>query len=296
MFFRLKVFKEVAEQLSFTSAAEKLYISQPAVSKHISSLENILNTKLFYRKGNTIVLTESGKVLLRYVYKFEQLNNEMNFEINAVNNQIKGKLKIGASTTIAQYILPEILAKFKNFYPDLHIQIINGNTCKIENELSKGKIDLGLIEGRVKKKEYQHQFWLKDEIVFTVNIENPLAKKEWLNIRDIQNIPLLIRESGSGTLDVIKFHLNQHQIKLSDLKIDMEIGSTEAIKNFLLQNPLYGAFLSIHSILPELQNKKLAILDIDSLQIERDLNIIFLPDLQSKTNNLFINFIKHYNF
>ncbi|PTT74180.1 LysR family transcriptional regulator, partial [Chryseobacterium sp. HMWF001] len=133
--YRLKVFHTVASRSSFTKASEELNISQPAVTKHIKEIENQLNTKLFDRKGTSIQLTQSGKILFEYAEKIRNIYRDLEFEIHQINQKHQGKLIIGASTTVAQYILPEILAKFKSYYKDLKIELITHNTEMISELL-----------------------------------------------------------------------------------------------------------------------------------------------------------------
>ncbi len=149
--FRLKVFNTVAKRLNFTRAAEELFITQPAVTKHIQEIEVFYKCKLFERNGTKIKLTTAGLSLLKYTEILFEVYRDLEFELSVLNENAKGTLMLGASTTIAQYVLPKYLALFKQKFPDIKIELTNGNTEYIENLLVENKIDLGLIEGQSKR-------------------------------------------------------------------------------------------------------------------------------------------------
>ncbi len=293
--FRLNVFNKVAEKLSFTKAAKELFITQPAVTKHINALEQEFNNKFFNRKGNSIELTEAGKILHKYVKDINKLYNQLNFELNALNQTHKGKLRIGTSTTITQYVLPKLMANFKSKFNDLTINVISGNTEQIEKALFKNEIDLGIIEGQSKRSDFNYLEFLKDEIVLVTKSAHKLAKVNKISLDELKNYPLVLRENGSGTLEVINYYLKQNGLNLSDFLIELRFGSTEGIKNYILHSESL-AFLSIQSILNEINRNELSIIHIDNFEINRSFNFIYPIGQQNKIVNLFIQFASHYNF
>lgn len=288
--YRLKVFHTVASRSSFTKASEELNISQPAVTKHIKEIENQLNTKLFDRKGTSIQLTKSGQILFEYAEKIRNIYRDLEFEINQLNKQHKGKLIIGASTTVAQYILPEILAKFNSYYKDIKIELITHNTEIISELLKEGKIDLGIIEGESQSNYFDYQTFKADEIVLVAKANHSLVNKI-LNIKDLYHLELIFREPGSGSLEFIQNRLKEKGISLDELNIVMQLGSSESIKNYLLySNSL--AFLSISTVLNELKNNQLSIIDIKNFSIERNFHFILPKGEQSELIRLFLKFIR----
>ena len=289
--YRLKVFYTVANRLSFTKAANELNISQPAVTKHIKEIENQLNTKLFDRKGTTIQLTESGKILFVYAEKSRQLYRDLEFAIAQLNKQEKGKLKIGASTTIAQYILPEILAKFNSYYKDINIELVTHNSEDIATLLKTGKIDLGIVEGESKSSYFDYQKFKRDEIILVCKADHPLVNKNF-KTKDLYDVDLIVREQGSGTQEFIQNQLKKSKVDLQKLNIIMQLGSSESIKNYLLHSEAL-AFLSINTILPELKNNQLSVIDIKNFSIERDFNFITLKGEQSELIHLFMKFVNY---
>jgi len=295
MNFRLKTFKKVAEKLSFTKAAKELFITQPAVTKHINILEEEFNAKLFIRKGNKIELTEAGNILFKYAKKIENIYNQLDFELSALNQKQRGKIKIGASTTMTQYVLPQLMGSFKSKFKDLSVSVINGNTEQIEKALNNNSIDLGIIEGQSKRSDFHYLKFLKDEIVLVARNANPMAKKAEISLSELQKLPLILREEGSGTLEVISYYLKKRNLSFNDLSIEMQFGSTEGIKNYILNSDRF-AFLSIQSIHNELKRNELKIIDITDFEIKRNFNFIFPEGQQNKITDLFIKFALHYNF
>jgi DNA-binding transcriptional LysR family regulator len=271
--FRLKVFYTVARRLNFTKAAEELLISQPAVTKHIKELENRFNLALFDRKGNKIALSPAGEVLLKHTEDIQEIYRQIEFDLNQFNQTLKGVLHIGSSTSITHHILPPLLAKFHSIHQDVKVQLLSGNSEQIEQALLNKSIELGVVEGKSKRREIHYTPFLKDEIVLVSSSKNPLAKKDEIRPEDLKKIPLLFREPGSGTLEVTADALKQEGIRLSDLKIEMQLGSTEAIKSYL-QHSDCMAFISLHAILKELETGILKIIEIRKLPIHRNFYFI----------------------
>lgn len=289
--YRLKVFHTVANRLSFTKAANELSISQPAVTRHIKEIENQLNTKLFNRNGTSIQLTASGKILLSYAEKIRNLSRDLEFDISQLNKHAKGKLKIGASTTIAQYILPEILAKFHSYYKEIDIELVTRNSEDISTLLKNGQIDLGIVEGASQSSFFDYQIFKPDEIVLVCKAGHPLANKT-LKLNDLYTIDWIFREQGSGTQEFIQNQLQQNGIDLKLLTTVMQLGSSESIKNYLLHSEAM-AFLSVSTVLQELKNEQLSIIDIKNFTIERNFHFITLKGEQSELIHLFLKFISY---
>ena len=293
--FRLQVFQTVAKRMNFTKAAAELYISQPAVTKHIQELEQHFKVKLFDRNGSKIKLTDAGETLLHYTEQLFSLYRTLEFEMNGLTMQQSGRLRIGASTTVSQYVLPPVLASFHKKFPDVKVTLTNQNTEKIEAALQNKEIDLGVIEGRSKNTSIKYTEFLKDEIVVVTSSKNQSIKKETILPKDLKNIPLLLREPGSGTLEVITHALKSAGIKMRELKIEMQLESTESMKSYLLHSSC-AALLSIHSILAELQKNEFRIIDIKGLNIERYFYFIQLHGQVEALPDLFMKFARHHNF
>lgn len=292
--FRLKVFYTVAKRGSFTKAAKELLISQPAVTKHIQEIESTYETKLFVRDGMKIHLTESGNLLYVYAEEIFSIYRNLEFDIHALNAKMDGSLRVGASTTISQYVLPPLLAEFKKKVQDLHLDIVSDNTTAIENLLLNKTIDVGLVEGYSKNPQIKYTDFLKDEIVLVCNSNHALAKKGTIKIEELKELPFLLRETGSGTLDVIETKLNEVGIILSDLKTELNFSSTESIKMYLMHSDSV-AFLSLHAILKELRRNELTVIDVEGVEISRTFSLIQRQGQESALIELFIRFVNTHN-
>ena len=293
--FRLKVFYTAARRLNFTRAAAELYITQPAVTKHIHELEHYFNVKLFHRKGAALELTTAGETLLHHTEQLFALYGNLEFEMNTHTLEHKGRLRIGASTTIAQYVLPAVLASFHKKFPDVQITLTTNNTEQIERSLKGNDIDLGMIEGRSKNTSIKYSAFIKDEIVLVSANKNSFVKKESIQLKELKNIPLLLREPGSGTLEVVAHSLKGVGIPLQDFKIEMQLASTESMKSYLLHSNCM-AFVSIYSVLNELQKNEFRIIDVKGLSIERYFYFIQQHGQTESMPELFIKFASNYNF
>lgn len=295
MDFRLRVFKAVAEQLSFTKASKLLYISQPAVTKHIHELEKHYGKPLFNRLGSSITLTLEGEILYEYARKIIELYTQLEQEFVDNDKELPKAINLAASTTITQYILPSLLSKFKAVYPATSITLINQNTEKIESLVLQKKTDLGLSEGTSLNPQLHYDPFIKDEIVLTTHIENNFLKNNEITTDQLKTLPIVIRESGSGTLDIIENSLKQKGLNLHEMNVQIQLGSTESIKNYLLSSNAY-AFLSIHSITQELKNHTLKIVEIENFAMERTFQFVSLHGDYDKTSERLKNFfISHYN-
>lgn len=293
--FRIRVFYEVAQQLSFTKAASRLNITQPAVTKHIREMEQQLNMRLFNRHGNHITLTTAGQIVLRYATKIMNAYRGMEVELSQVMEIEGGMLRIGASTTVAQTILPRLLALFRKAYPDVEFSFIQGNSDFITQQIIAEAVDIAIVEGPAIHSQVTYSPFAKDELVLVTNADNKLAKKESISLNELYPIPLIMREAGSGTLDVVNRAMLNAGIDLTRLNIDIMLESTIAIKQYLMYSES-AAFLSIQSIVDELKYRQLSIIDIDGLEIYRDFQFIELNGNRLKLAQLFKRFcLSNYN-
>ncbi|GGZ19527.1 transcriptional regulator [Echinicola pacifica] len=292
--FRLQVFHTVAKRLNFTKAAEELFITQPAVTKHIRQIEQFYEVKLFDRKGSHIRLTPAGKTLFDHADKIFSIYRDLEFELNNFKKELSGELRIGASTTIAQYILPPILAAFHEKFQTIRLSLTTNNTENIEKALEQGEIDLGIIEGQSKQSHFKYTEFTKDEILLIARAQHPLAQKNSISTTKLCQIPLLLREPGSGTLEVIAHALKPLGMKLSQLTKEMQLGSTESIKGYLLNSDAM-AFLSVFTVLKELHNKELTVIDVKGLEIERHFFFIRPHGQKEGLCDLFMKFAQSHN-
>ncbi len=293
--FRLKVFHTVAKRLNFTKAAEELFITQPAVTKHIHEIESHFKVKLFERNGTKIKLAPAGETLLQHTEQLFDVYRSLEFDLNAFSQQHTGKLRIGASTTVAQYVLPAVLAAFHKKFKDIELTMSISNTEQIEQALQDKTIDLGIIEGHSKNNLFKYTEFVKDELVLVSSSDNPLARNGLIDAKALMSIPLLLREPGSGTLEVIAHALKALRLRISDLQIEMQLGSTESMKLYMMDSGAM-AFLSIHSILKELSSRDCCIVEVNGLDIERNFYFIQQHGAADPLADLFMKFARNHQF
>lgn len=292
--FRLRVFRSVAKNLSFTKASQELFVSQPAITKHIQELESAYQTRLFDRQGNKISLTESGKLLLEHCDRILEDYKRLEYEMHLLNNEYTGELRLGASTTIAQYVLPPLLAQFIKKFPQVNLSLMNGNSREVETALQEHRIDLGLVEGVHRSPNLKYTPFLEDELVAVVHAKSKLSISDELAPEDLTDIPLVLRERGSGTLDVIERALSQHSIKLSALHVLMYLGSTESIKLFLESTDCMG-IISIRSICKELAAGTFRVVELKDISMLRDFCFVSQQGQESGLVPAFMQFAIHHS-
>lgn len=288
------IFMEVAAQKSFTKASEALFLSQPAISKSIKSLEDDYKAKLFERLGLKVELTTIGNLLYKKLVEVKNIQEQTNFEISFLKDKLlaKGILKLGASTTVALYILPRILSAFHTTYPQVEINLLNRNSEIVLEALLQQKINLGIIEGPIKSKQVNTLPFITDKVIAVCSAKSYLTKKKSYLLKELPAIPVVLREKGSGTLVALLQNLEKAKIKLTDLNVKVRLSGTEALKNFLIESNCLG-FLPKRSVMKELKNGELSQIHIEGLDIER--NFYFIQrqgETSNELNKILIAFAK----
>lgn len=288
---RHEIFLEVAQKNSFSKASETLFISQPAITKHIKLLEAYYKTPLFERKGSKIILTPVGELLFKKLNEVKKIQNQLEFEVSVINKTMnaKGQLKLGASTTVALYFLPKILSAFHKQYPNIKISLLNRNTDTIIEALQQQEIDIGIVEGKKKSTAVLYKHFVADEVVAVCNKNSLLAKKKTITLKEMLEYPIVLRELGSGTLAALKDNLLKNGIKIADLDVKVRLGGTEALKNFIKEDDSLG-FLPKVSVKRELLSGELVAIKIEGFEIIRD--FFFIQRHGSENNDLNKLFIK----
>lgn len=291
--FRLKVFYSVAKHLSFTQASKELYISQPAITKHIRELESLYGVRLFDRLGNKISLTNAGKLMLEHCEQILAAYRRLEYDMNLLKNEWTGDLRLGASTTISQYVLPPILARFTEKYPKVNVTLMDTNSRNIEQALQNHDIDLGLVEGVFRLPSLKYEPFLHDELVPVVGTQSKLAKKDEIGLDELQQLPLVLRERGSGTLDAIEMAFDEVGLKLSSMNVRLYLGGTESIKSFLRCSDSLG-IVSLQAVAPELRRGDFKIIDIKGMQIKRHFCFVHLQGQEEPSSINFMRFVYQY--
>lgn len=287
------VFMEVAVHKSFSKAAQTLFISQPAISKHIQSLELHYKTKLFERNHNSIELTTAGKLLYEQLLQVKVLQDRIEFDLSSLSgrNDAKGFLKLGASTTIALYVLPKVLSGFSKQYPQLQISLLNRNSEAILEALLKKEINLGIVEETKGYPTIDTIPFISDEVIVVCSAKNKLLKQKVYTVNDLPKFSIALRERGSGTLAAVKAALEQNHVYIKDLNVKLKLSGTEALKNFIIASDFIG-FLPKRSVLRELRNKDLKEIAIEGLHIERKFVFVKRKTEANSLTDQFIRFAK----
>ncbi len=269
---RLQVFHTVARQLSFTKAAESLHMTQPAVTFQVRQLEEYFNTRLFDRTHNRISLTEAGQRVYEYADRIFSLYAEMENSVRDLTGEVSGVLMLGASTTIAEYMLPALLGDFKAKYPEVSIRLQVANTDGIVSMVENNSIDLGVVEAPVSNKNLVVDTCRQDQMVLAVPPSHELANKESVPIVELSNYPYICREEGSGTREVMLEAMNAAGGNPANLDIVMELGSPEAVKG-AVEAGMGISILSSATIEKELKLGSLVAVNLD-VPIERPFSFV----------------------
>ncbi len=269
---KLRAFAAVAAEGNITRAARRLSTSQPAISKAIAELEGALATALFDRLPRGVRLTEAGTVLLRHAERIFAAESAAEAELAELSGLTRGRLSIGASTTIGSYLIPHVFSAFHRAHPEVKLELEIANTSVIQAMVLDDRIDLGLTEGFVPREQLAAEVIHSDEMVVIAAAGHPLSRRPQLFARDLEGVPYIARERGSGTRDVIEAALASRSVNLEPA---MALGATEAIKNVVAS----GAGIAIVSRLAverELQAGRLVALQVTDLDIRRALHLVRL--------------------
>ena len=230
---RLQVFNAVAKHRSFTKAADALCMTQPAVTFQIHQLEDHFNARLFDRASGRIALTPAGTVALEYVQQILALYAELDARVTELSGQIAGPLTIGASTTIAEFLLPRVLGEFKVHFPGVLPQLVVANSEVVQARVAERTLDLGFIEGDSRLAALVTDVCCEDELQVVCSRSHRLAQSQALTVRMLTEHDYISRESGSGTREVIDHYLKKAGLSLDALRVVMEASSPEALKGLV---------------------------------------------------------------
>ena len=276
---QLRILHAISNEGSFKKAAEKLYISQPAVSLQVQNLERQLNTPLFYRDKRKARLTETGQLLIKYCERILSLCEETCRALDELHTLQSGGLTIGASQTTGTYLMPRLIGIFRRKYPQIAIELQVDSTRKISWGVANGSIDLALVGGEIPH-ELQTTLemisYAEDELALILPLSHPFSSKESIQKEDLYRLRFIALNTQSTIRNVIENTLMQHGIDSSYFKIEMELNSIEAIKN-AVNSGLGAAFVSVSAITKELELGMFHWAKIDGITIKRTLSVLLNP-------------------
>jgi len=227
---QLEIFTKIVELKSFSKAAEAIYLTQPTVSGHIQSLEEELGQRLLDRLGREVVPTKAGKVLYEYAKKMVGLRDEAGQALDQLMGRMKGEIVIGGSTIPGEYLLPAIIGRFREKYPEITVVLKIGDTADIVNRVLAGECEVGIVGSRVDDSRLEYREFIKDELVLIASPKYPLPKKGDVTAKELGSIPFVMRERGSGSRMTIEKRISEIGVDPSGINIVAEMGSTEAVK------------------------------------------------------------------
>jgi len=293
---KLRVFCTVAETKSFSKASEIIHLTQPAVSLQIQALEEIYGTRLLDRSNNTVVLTRAGTLLYKYAREILSLYSSVEKEIGEITGLVKGTLSLGASTTIANYLLPAVIVEFRERYPKIKVNLHVGNTKAVVDCLNSGNIDIGLVEGEVQRQKIIIEKLLTDELVLIMSPLHPWADRKEISISELTEEPFIIREEGSGTRQMIEKNLEKQGLSLQDLTISLVLGSTEAIKS-AVEEGVGVSIISEWAAKKEARFGTLKISRFNDIRFLRNFSLIYSRGyIKSHVVEQFLEFLRSYPF
>lgn len=262
---KLKVFCTVAETRSFSKTSEIIHLTQPAVSLQIQALEEKYETKLFDRSSSKVNLTPAGEVLYKYAKDILALYASAEKVISEMTGLVKGSITIGAGSTIGNYLLPSVITDFRKAHPKIKVHLLIGNMQKVIELLNSGNINIGFVEGDVKRHKMFSEKLVSDELLVIVPSYHQWAQRKEISATELIGEPFIFREAGSSTRQTIEKFLLRHGITTQDMKVSMVLGSTEAIKD-AVEN---GLGISIISQWAARKENKYGILHLINLKEEK---------------------------
>ncbi|SET47102.1 LysR family transcriptional regulator [Paenibacillus sp. NFR01] len=276
-FHQLHIFYTVSQRGSFSAAAQTLHMTQPAVTMQVQALEDYFGTKLFDRSSKKIALSEAGQALLPFALRSIQLMRDTDQAMSAFTHMLEGRLQLGASLTIGEYILPRLLGPFGKAYPHISIMMKVINTTQIMEEILKHQLTFGLIEAPIRHPELETEPVMDDELKLIVPGDHPLALREAVSLEEALAYPFVLRERGSGTRQVMEEELIAKGFDPGAMNIIMELGSTGAVKS-AVEAGLGLTIISSSSIKHEAALGLLKIVPLTDASFKRQFYAVRLKD------------------
>lgn len=270
----LKVFVSVVEKKNFSRAAEEHHLSQPGVSIIIRNLEEEYQTQLLHRSPKRVELTRAGEILYSHAQEILRHCKEAQDEIHLLKNVVAGSIKIGASFTIGEYLVPGILSKFAGKYPQVDLQVFIGNTEEVEELIRSNQIDLGLVEGEVHHQELEKVPFMEDEMIVIMPGQHPFATQRDLTVEKMKDLVWILRERGSGTRDYGDHFIEEYDLKPRRI---YEFSSNQGVKEAVAAG-LGFSVISRLAVRKELKSGELASLPVVGGKHTRLLHCLHLKE------------------
>jgi DNA-binding transcriptional LysR family regulator len=270
---RLEVFCKVVDLQSFTKAAEASFLTQPTVSEHIRALEEALDEKLVDRLGREILPTPAGKILYRYARNIIALRDEAIQALDRYKGKLSGHLLIGASTIPGTYILPEIIGAFKIQYPAIQVTLMISGSGEVIDKIRDGLLEIGIVGARWSDRRVVLEEAFSDELLLTVYPEHPLAQRKSIQLDELEGVPFIMREKGSGTRMVMHQVLEANGFDPGRLNAVAEMGSTEAVRQGI-KAKIGISILSSQAVSEDIQRGTLVSVELEGVSLQRPFYLV----------------------
>ncbi len=269
----LQTFVLVAQKQSFTRAAEALGLTQAAVSQHIAVLERELAGPLFCRKGRSVRLTDLGKKAYEYAAQILALVEELYQQGTGIRDELRGTIRIASSTVPAEWLLPDLLARFRQRFPCIQPLVAVSDSATAVQSVKAGTAELALVGELPRDVHLCARAVAQDELTLVVGPDHPLARKKSIPPEQLRGEPLIVREPGSGSRRCLELALARVGLDMNQLTISMEVNSNEAIRA-AVERGIGIAFLSTRAIRRELAQRRLVAVAVQGLRAVRDLFLV----------------------
>jgi len=270
---QLEIFVKVAEFGSFSRAAEALYLTQPTVSEHIRTLEDEVGVRLLDRLGRGAAVTRAGQLLLSYATRMLALQREARQAMDGFQGRMSGELLVGASTIPGEYVLPAMIGRFKEKYPDISITLLIGDSQTAVDWVAEGRAELGVVGARLSHRRVEYKELMPDEVVVVVPGAHPWHGRRQIMLDELRSEPLLIRERGSGTRAALEAALAEAGMDLGSFRIVGEMGSTQAIKQ-AVKAAVGVSLVSKRAVEEECKSGLLWCLRVKDLKVTRSFHLV----------------------
>jgi DNA-binding transcriptional LysR family regulator len=269
----LDTFSIAAELSSFTKAARTLRVTQAAVSQRVQAIEKAVGTALFRRLGGQVVLTEAGQRLYSYAQRILDLHREARREVTGRDAPIVGELAVAASSIPGEHLLPALLSAFRKKYPHIQVRADVSDSMKAIDQVERGKVSVGFVGRKTNKPHLEFRHLATDRMVLVVPPRHPLRRRKQVSLGELAEHPFVLREPGSGLRQCFEQSLERAGRSLADLRVALELGSNEAIKEAVLRGAGV-AVLSYFAVQKELKVRQLHALQMEGMCCDREMFIV----------------------
>jgi DNA-binding transcriptional LysR family regulator len=269
----LETFSKAAELTSFTAAAKALCLTQASVSQRVQALEKALGTPLFKRQGGRVLITRAGQKLYTYAQRILDLHRQARREITGHDVPVGGDLYLAASSIPGEHLLPCLLSQFGQKHSHIRVRATVSDSMGVMAQVERGDVSLGLVGRKTDNPHLDFRYLASDRMVLVVPPGHALSRRKKVSVKQLTRYPLVVREVGSGLRHCFEKSLDKAGLSLSDLRVALELGSNEAIKEAILRG-VGVAILSIYAVQRELRTGQLRGLAVRDLHCDRDMYVV----------------------